>query len=182
MRCPKFQSYFSISSDVIRVRNTFPMIMCDDLFSSDVKMNLYEKKMKFPKLHFEVLASFLNGNCTRSWIYNTKIAKQMYYIWAFNRRTILAYFLSMISSLITSLSILFTGLVIYQMVHIYVRFSDHISKAFRVLVTNMPVSFKYEYRRLILSSGCDVISDGINMISTFSLKICIWSFQISCQI
>ena len=51
-------------------------------------------------------------------------------------------------------------------------FSDHMSKRFIVIVKNVVISFKHEYRRPTMTSRCDVTDDVISIENTFSGMIC----------
>ena len=53
------------------------------------------------------------------------------------------------------------------MAHLHVKFDDHTLNRFIVIVKNVPISFKHEYRRPCLSSLCDVIRDVISMRNNF---------------
>ena len=48
------------------------------------------------------------------------------------------------------------------------KFSDDYLKTTTCIAENVTISFKHEYRRPTLTSRCDVISDVINIKSTFS--------------
>ena len=58
------------------------------------------------------------------------------------------------------------------MVHRYKKLGDHTSKRFIVIVKNMVISFKHEYKRLNLTLRCDVTDDVISVKHTFSGIIC----------
>ena len=47
--------------------------------------------------------------------------------------------------------------------HMWIKFSDYWSKTVTCIAENVTISFKHEYRRHILTSGCDVIGDFIIM-------------------
>ena len=49
----------------------------------------------------------------------------------------------------------------------WTKFGDDWSKTATFIAENVTISFKHEYRRPILTSRCDVISDVINDKSTF---------------
>ena len=51
--------------------------------------------------------------------------------------------------------------------HIWTKFSDDWLKTVTCILENVTISFKHEYRRLTLTSRCDVISDVINIKITF---------------
>ena len=53
----------------------------------------------------------------------------------------------------------------------WTKFGDDWSKTATFIAENVTISFKHEYRRPILTSRCDVISDVINMKSTFGGSI-----------
>ena len=67
------------------------------------------------------------------------------------------------------------------MVHLPIKLSDHISNCFRVIMTNVLISFIREYR-LTLSSCHDVIKDVTIMKYTFFGITFIWPFDIWYQI
>ena len=52
------------------------------------------------------------------------------------------------------------------------KLSDHMSKRFVVIVKNVVMSFKHEYRRPHLTSRCDITNDVISMENSFSGTIC----------
>ena len=56
--------------------------------------------------------------------------------------------------------------------HTWTKFGDDFSKTATCIEENVPISFKHEYRRTSLTSCCDVISDVINIKSTFSRINC----------
>ena len=58
------------------------------------------------------------------------------------------------------------------MVHPHIKLSDHTSRRFIVIVKNVVISFKHEYRRLNLMLLCDVSNDVTSMEHTFSGIIC----------
>ena len=47
--------------------------------------------------------------------------------------------------------------------HICTKFGDDCSETATCMTENVKISFKHEYRRHILTSGCDVIGDVIIM-------------------
>ena len=49
----------------------------------------------------------------------------------------------------------------------WTKFGDDWSKTATFIAENVTISFKHEYRRPTLTSCCDVISDVINIKSTF---------------
>ena len=51
--------------------------------------------------------------------------------------------------------------------HIWTKIGDDWSKTANFITENVTISFKHEYRRPTLTSRCDVISDVINIKSTF---------------
>ena len=51
--------------------------------------------------------------------------------------------------------------------HIWTKFSDDWLKTATCILENVTIPFKHEYRRLTLTSRCDVISDVINIKITF---------------
>ena len=51
--------------------------------------------------------------------------------------------------------------------HIWTKLSDDWLKTATCILENVTISFKHEYRRPILTSRCDVISDLINIKNTF---------------
>ena len=53
----------------------------------------------------------------------------------------------------------------------WTKFSDDCLKPTTYITENVTISFKHEYGRPTLTSRCDVISDVINIKSTFSGKI-----------
>ena len=57
------------------------------------------------------------------------------------------------------------------MVHPHNKLNDHTSKRFIIIVRNVVISFKHEYRRLNLTLRCDVTDDVISFKYTF-LIIC----------
>ena len=78
------------------------------------------------------------------------------------------------------------------MLYMMTKSSDNWLQAATCIAENVTISFKHEYRRPTLTSRCDVISDVINIKSTFSGIICndlsiadvkislsktIWNFQ-----
>ena len=52
--------------------------------------------------------------------------------------------------------------------HIWTKFSENWLETVIYISENVTISFKHEYRRPTLTSRCDVISDVINIKSTFS--------------
>ena len=58
------------------------------------------------------------------------------------------------------------------MVHPHIKLSDHTSRRYIVIVKNVVISFKHEYRRLNLTLLCDVTNDVTSVKHTFSGKIC----------
>ena len=58
------------------------------------------------------------------------------------------------------------------MVHPHIKLSDHTSKRFIVIVKNVVIKFKHEYRRLNLTLRCDVTDDITSVKHTFSRIIC----------
>ena len=54
----------------------------------------------------------------------------------------------------------------------WTKISDDWSETVTCIAENVPISFKHEYRRPILTSPCDVINDVINIKRTFSGIIC----------
>ena len=58
------------------------------------------------------------------------------------------------------------------MVQPHIKVSVHISKHFMVIVKNVIISLKHEYRRLNVMLGCDVITNVISVKNTFSGIIC----------
>ena len=54
----------------------------------------------------------------------------------------------------------------------WTKISDDWSETVTCIAENVPISFKHEYRRPILTSRCDVINDVINIKITFSGIIC----------
>ena len=52
--------------------------------------------------------------------------------------------------------------------HIWTKFSENWLETVIYTSENVTISFKHEYRRPTLTSRCDVISDVINIKSTFS--------------
>ena len=54
----------------------------------------------------------------------------------------------------------------------WTKTSDDWSETVTCIAENVPISFKHEYRRPILTSRCDVINDVINIKRTFSGIIC----------
>ena len=55
--------------------------------------------------------------------------------------------------------------------HIWVKFGEGMSKHWWIMCENVLIWLKHEYRRLTLSSCCDVISDVINMKMLFLWQI-----------
>ena len=53
-----------------------------------------------------------------------------------------------------------------------VKYEEDWSETTSYIAGNMTISFKHEYRRPSLTSRCDVISDVININTTFSGTIC----------
>ena len=51
--------------------------------------------------------------------------------------------------------------------HIWTKIGDDWSKSANFIMENVTILFKHEYRRPTLTSRCDVISDVINIKSTF---------------
>ena len=54
----------------------------------------------------------------------------------------------------------------------WTKFGDDCSETATCITENVTISFKHEYRRPTLTSRCDVISDVINIKSTFSRINC----------
>ena len=58
------------------------------------------------------------------------------------------------------------------MAHPHIQLSDHTSKRFMIIVKNVVISFKHEYRRLNLTLRCDVTEDVTSVKHTLSVTIC----------
>ena len=58
------------------------------------------------------------------------------------------------------------------MVHRHIKLGDHASKRFIVIVKNVVISFKHEYKRLNLTLRCDVTDDVTSVKHYFSGIIC----------
>ena len=100
-------------------------------------------------LHFELLIEVL--------------AQKLKELWQFQN---LAYFLTWWPSFVTNLIVqVIAGT--SDPVHIWIQFGDDLSKRSWIMHENALISFKHEYRRLTLSSRCDVISDVIIMKNIF---------------
>ena len=67
--------------------------------------------------------------------------------------------------------IFFLGHSFTSIVHPRIKLSDHTSKRFIVIVKNVVISFKREYRRLNLTLPCDVTDDVTSVKHTFSGRI-----------
>ena len=63
-----------------------------------------------------------------------------------------------------------------SILHMWTKISDDWSKTMTCIVENVTISFKHEYRRLNLTSRCDIISDVSSVNNTFSVRICDYLF------
>ena len=63
-----------------------------------------------------------------------------------------------------------------SILHMWTKISDDWSKTMTCIVENVTISFKHEYWRLNLTSGCDIMSDVSSVNNTFSVRICDYLF------
>ena len=61
-------------------------------------------------------------------------------------------------------------------VQVHINFGDHIPNRFSVLMKNMLIVFIYDYRRLILSARCDVMTDIMDMKIIFHKQFAYYLF------
>ena len=63
-----------------------------------------------------------------------------------------------------------------SILHMWTKISDDWSKTMTYIVENVTISFKHEYRRLNLTSRCDIMSDVSSVNNTLSVRICDYLF------